>query len=77
MVGWILMIMASLLVADALMALLFGRRYLRWGTSLLPEEYRIMFEKILKLPMPTLILIAFAELALGLSLHWLGWNLIR
>ncbi len=75
--GWFLMILASVLAADAVMALLFSRRYLRWGAGFLPEDYRAVFERFIELPLRTLVLLALAELALAVALHWLGWNLAQ
>lgn len=71
------MLIASFLATDAIMVLFFGRRYLRWGAGLRPEEYRITLEKIAALSMATLILMGLAELTLALGLHRLGWNLTR
>lgn len=75
--GWFLMIIASVLAADAVMALLFSRRYLRWGAGFLPEDYRALIERFIELPLRTLVLLALAELALAVALHWLGWNLTQ
>jgi hypothetical protein len=74
-VGWFLIILGSVLGADAVMALFFGRRYLHWGAGFLPGEYRDGLRQFMDMPRRTIVLLALLELALALSLHWLGFNL--
>lgn len=75
--GWTLITIAVLLAADVAAAVLFGRRYLRWGAALLPPEYRNLFEGFINLPTNVLALVGLAELTIAVILYRLGLGLIR
>ncbi len=72
----LILLLAFILALDAMLGLFFGRRYVRWAGSLLPDDYQTMLEEVLeKLPY-NLRLIALLELLIAVGLYWLAWKLV-
>jgi hypothetical protein len=56
---------AATLIADGLITLLCGHRFLRWQSRFAPDWYVPALDALLEIPEPVLRLAAFAEACLG------------
>jgi len=69
---WILLGLAVFLVADAVLAIVFGNPYMMWGLEYTPAVYRDFITRLSTLPHGTILGIKLAECAVGLFLFWFG-----
>ena len=70
--SWILLGLAIFLVADAALAIVFGKPYMMWGLEYTPAIYRDFVTGLSSLPPGTILGIKLAECAAGLVLFWFG-----
>ena len=68
--SWILLGLAVFLIADASLAVLFGKPYMMWGLEYTPAMYRDFITRLSVLPHGTILGIKLAECAAGLVLFW-------
>jgi len=68
----ILLAFAFFLIADAILAILFGKPYMVWGLEYTPAVYRDFITRLSTLPHGTVLGIKLAECAVGLVLFWFG-----
>jgi hypothetical protein len=66
--GWILFCLAVFLVADAVLAIVYGRAYMMLGLKHMPAIYRDFITRISMLPRVTLLWIKMGECTAGLVL---------
>ena len=74
--GWALAVVGAFLVADALLALVFGRRYMLFGLESTPVFYRAFIVRLSSFPGRLLLTIKLAECSLGLFMFWFALNMI-
>lgn len=70
--NWILLGLAIFLIADAVLAVLFGKPYMMWGLEYTPAIYRDFITGLSGLPPGTILGIKLVEFAAGLVLFWAG-----
>jgi hypothetical protein len=65
---WILFGLAVFLVADAVLAIVYGRAYMMLGLTYMPAIYRDFITRVSMLPRVTLLWIKIGECTAGLVL---------
>jgi hypothetical protein len=68
--SWILTGLAVFLVADAVLAIRYGKPYMMWGLDCTPAIYRDFITGVSSLPRGIVLAIKLAECAAGLVLFW-------
>ncbi len=71
-IQWVLTIVGIFLVADAVLAILFGTPYMLWGLEHTPDWYRYCITRLSALPQHQILAIKIAECSAGLILFWLA-----
>lgn len=71
-INWVVLGLAVFLIADAVLAILFGKPYMMWGLEYTPPAYRDFITKLSNLPQGFLLGVKLAECAAGLVLFWSG-----
>lgn len=66
--SWLLAGIGAFLTIDSLLALIFGKRYMRWGLEHASTAYRNLITRLSQLPAKKLFAIKLAEGVLGIAL---------
>jgi hypothetical protein len=74
--GWIFLGLAVFLIADAVLALIFGRLYILWGLGYTPKVYRDFITRFSTLFQGTVLGVKLAECAAGLVLFWFALRMM-
>ncbi len=75
LIGYVLFILGSLLILDAMLAIILGERYILWGLDYTPNWYRSIILKISRKSPIFLAGIKGGEAILGLLLCWVATKL--
>lgn len=73
--SWILFGLAGLLVADAVLAIVYGRPYMMLGLKYMPAIYRDFITRVSTFPGVTLLWIKIGECTAGLVLFWFALSM--
>jgi hypothetical protein len=73
-VGWLLAGVGIFLIADALLAIVFGKRYMVWGLEYTPPVYREFITWLSALPAWIVLGIKIAECLAGVVLFFIALN---
>jgi hypothetical protein len=76
-IGRLVVAAGAFLILDAVFAVLLGKRYMLWGLSHTPEQYRVLIEEVSDMPPTALLGVKSSEGAVGLLLVWLGRRTLR
>ena len=76
-IGRLVVAAGAFLILDAAFAVLLGKRYMLWGLSHTPEQYRVLIEEVSDMPPTALLGVKSSEGAVGLLLVWLGRRTLR